>query len=45
MKHIYLDLPLGALNEKIRQAEAILKNCVLRPRECRVDRTSRELGF
>jgi putative pyruvate formate lyase activating enzyme len=45
MKHAYLDLPPRVLDKKIRQAEAILKNCVLCPRECRVDRTAGELGF
>lgn len=45
MKPAYLNLPPGALDDKVRQSEAILKSCVLCPRECRVDRTSGEAGF
>jgi putative pyruvate formate lyase activating enzyme len=41
----YKLLPSGALSEKIREAEEILKDCTLCPRECRVDRTSVERGF
>lgn len=41
----YLSLPTGVLSEKVREAEEILKECTLCPRECRVDRTSGEKGF
>jgi putative pyruvate formate lyase activating enzyme len=41
----YLKLPSGVLAEKVRAAEAILKNCTLCPRECRVDRTAGKRGF
>jgi putative pyruvate formate lyase activating enzyme len=41
----YLKLPPGALSEKVREAEEILKNCTLCPRQCKVDRTSGEKGF
>jgi putative pyruvate formate lyase activating enzyme len=41
----YRLLPSGALSEKIGEAEEILKECTLCPRECRVDRTSDERGF
>ena len=41
----YKLLPPGALSEKIQEAEEILKECTLCPRECRVNRTSDELGF
>jgi putative pyruvate formate lyase activating enzyme len=41
----YLRLPSGALAGKVKEAEAILKNCTLCPRECKVDRTAGKLGF
>jgi putative pyruvate formate lyase activating enzyme len=41
----YKLLPPGALSEKIQEAEKILKECTLCPRECRVNRTSDEMGF
>jgi putative pyruvate formate lyase activating enzyme len=41
----YKVLPSDALSEKIREAEEILKECTLCPRECRVDRTTDERGF
>jgi len=41
----YLRLPAGILAEKVMEAEEILKECTLCPRECRVDRTSGEKGF
>ncbi len=41
----YLNLSGKQLKEKILQAEKILKNCNLCPRNCRVDRTSGERGF
>ncbi len=41
----YKLLPSGILSDKIREAEEILKECTLCPRECRVDRTSDERGF
>jgi putative pyruvate formate lyase activating enzyme len=41
----YKLLPSSALSEKIREAEEILKECTLCPRECRVNRTSDERGF
>ncbi len=41
----YLRLPPGALADKVREAEEILKECRLCPRNCRVDRTSGERGF
>lgn len=41
----YKLLPSGALSEKIQEAEEILKECALCPRECRVNRTSDEIGF
>ncbi len=45
MKPAYLNLPPGALDDKVRRAETILKSCVLCPRECRIDRTRGEVGF
>ncbi|MDH5768629.1 MAG: radical SAM protein [Nitrospirota bacterium] len=41
----YLLLPPGVLTDKVREAEEILKECTLCPRECRVDRTSGHIGF
>ncbi|MFA6056191.1 MAG: radical SAM protein, partial [Thermodesulfovibrionales bacterium] len=40
-----LQLPSGALSDKVREAEEILRECILCPRECRVDRTAGEKGF
>ena len=41
----YLQLPPGILADKVREAEEILKECNLCPRQCEVDRTSGEKGF
>ena len=41
----YLQLPPGVLAGKVEEAEEILKECTLCPRECRVDRTAGEKGF
>ena len=41
----YKLLPPGVLSDKIREAEEILKECTLCPRECRVDRTAEQKGF
>ena len=41
----YLKLSSDVLTEKVRIAEAMLKDCKLCPRECRVDRTTRKRGF
>jgi putative pyruvate formate lyase activating enzyme len=41
----YLLLPPGALSDKVREAEEILKDCTLCPRQCKVDRTSGGRGF
>jgi putative pyruvate formate lyase activating enzyme len=41
----YLKLPPGILTDKVREAEEILKECTLCPRECRVDRTAGQKGF
>lgn len=41
----YLKLPSGALADKVRTAEAILKSCTLCPRECKVDRTAGRFGI
>ena len=41
----YLRLPPAVLSGKASKAEAILKNCTLCPRNCRVDRTAGERGF
>jgi putative pyruvate formate lyase activating enzyme len=41
----YLRLPPNILSDKVREAEEILKDCTLCPRECRVDRTSGQRGF
>lgn len=41
----YLQLPPGLLSDKVREAEKILKECTLCPRECRVDRTIGQKGF
>jgi len=41
----YLKLFRKVLREKIDATEEILKNCVLCPRSCMVDRTSGEVGF
>lgn len=44
-KPAYLKLSREALREKIEKAEAILKDCTLCPRNCKVDRTSGEIGI
>jgi putative pyruvate formate lyase activating enzyme len=41
----YLRLPPNILSDNVREAEEILKDCTLCPRECRVDRTSDQQGF
>jgi putative pyruvate formate lyase activating enzyme len=41
----YLQLPSGELSDKVREAEEILRECTLCPRECNVDRTAGEKGF
>lgn len=41
----YLSLTPQERWRKVRQAEAVLKRCVLCPRRCAVDRTSDERGF
>jgi len=41
----YLQLPPNILSDNVREAEEILKDCTLCPRECRVDRTSDQQGF
>ena len=41
----YLRLPPNILSDKVREAEEILKECTLCPRDCRVDRTSGQRGF
>ena len=41
----YLQLPPNILSDKVREAEEILKECTLCPRQCRVDRTCGEKGF
>ena len=41
----YLRLPPGLFADKVREAEEILKECTLCPRNCKVDRTSGEEGF
>ena len=41
----YLRLPPGALSDRVREAEEILKECTLCPRQCKVDRTSGGRGF
>lgn len=41
----YRKLSSGELWDKVRVAEDILKNCVLCPRNCKVDRTSGNVGF
>ncbi len=41
----YLRLSRGKLWEKVRLAEDILTNCTLCPRNCKVDRTSGNVGF
>jgi len=41
----YLRLPPIILSDKVREAEEILKDCTLCPRQCKVDRTSGEKGF
>ena len=43
-KAAYLKLSSEVLNEKVRTAEAILKNCTLCPRQCKVDRTAGKVG-
>jgi putative pyruvate formate lyase activating enzyme len=42
---LYLQLPPGVFSDKVREAEEILKDCTLCPRNCKVDRTSGEKGF
>ncbi|MBI5025925.1 MAG: radical SAM protein [Nitrospirae bacterium] len=44
-KPAYLKLSREVLREKIQKAEAILKDCTLCPRNCKVDRTSGERGI
>lgn len=41
----YLRLPPGVLADRFREAEEILKDCTLCPRNCKVDRTAGEKGF
>jgi len=41
----YLQLPPNVLADKVREAEEILRDCTLCPRECRIDRTAGEKGF
>lgn len=41
----YLKLSKKDLREKILQTEAIIRDCTLCPRNCRVDRTAGKLGF
>jgi putative pyruvate formate lyase activating enzyme len=41
----YLRISRGELQEKIRRAEEILKDCALCPRNCGVDRTAGQVGF
>jgi putative pyruvate formate lyase activating enzyme len=41
----YLKLSKEELRERIHAAEEILKECILCPRSCKVDRTSGEKGF
>jgi putative pyruvate formate lyase activating enzyme len=41
----YLKLSRGELWDKVQSAEEILKNCNLCPRNCKVDRTSGQVGF
>jgi putative pyruvate formate lyase activating enzyme len=40
----YKILTPGELSDKVREAEEILKECTLCPRECKVDRTSGQKG-
>lgn len=41
----YRKLPPGIFSDKVREAQEILKECSLCPRQCGVDRTSGQLGF
>lgn len=41
----YLNLLPGVLSDRIKEAEKILKECTLCPRNCRVDRTAGDIGF
>lgn len=41
----YLEMSHKELWERVQTAEGILKECTLCPRNCRVDRTSGEVGF
>ncbi len=41
----YLKLSKEDFRDKTQKAEAILKDCTLCPRNCRIDRTSEEEGF
>ncbi len=43
-KPAYQKLPAAALADKVKKAVAILKNCTLCPRQCKVDRTAGKLG-
>jgi putative pyruvate formate lyase activating enzyme len=45
VKPSYLRLAPGMLSDKVKEAEEILKECTLCPRNCGVDRTSGEQGF
>jgi putative pyruvate formate lyase activating enzyme len=42
---LYLRLPPGVFSDKVKEAEEVLKDCTLCPRNCKVDRTSGEKGF
>ncbi len=44
-RSVYLSLSESDFNEKIENAEDILSDCTLCPRECHVDRISGERGF
>lgn len=41
----YLRLPPNVLADKVREAEELLRECTLCPRECRINRTAGEKGF
>lgn len=41
----YRKLSSGVLTQKVISAEALLKDCTLCPRECKVDRTAGKRGF
>jgi putative pyruvate formate lyase activating enzyme len=45
LKPSYLKMSRSEMKSRVELAEAMLKECTLCPRECRIDRTSGKVGF